>query len=78
MYIEDAANLADPVMVLTPILMMLVLASLVACFIPAKFFERLAWRFEGAGMLGLGAIFGCAVVLVNVVSPFGPAGFINF
>ena len=78
MYIGDAVHLADPVQLITPILMMMVLLAFIAYFIPSNFLDQLAWRFNGVGALGAGLIFGCALVLVDIVAPGSTSGFLVF
>lgn len=78
MFLDGLSNWGEPVQLITPFLLVLVLASLVAHFLPDNFIDRVAARFEGLGALGMGVVFGTSLLFIEAMSPEGVAPFIYF
>ena len=71
MFIDGFGGPGDPVQMVTPFLLALVIFALAALILPRNFIDRLAHRLVSVGAFGMAALFGISILLVEVMAPDG-------
>ena len=77
-YLAGLTRWTDNVQYVTPFLLVLVGASLMAHFLPGELVKRTAHRLERLPVLWLGLMLGVGIFLIEAVAPAGVAPFIYF
>lgn len=62
----------------TPFMLVLIVSAVAIQFLPGNVFERTAERFQNAGTVTLGLVFGGSLLLMEAIGPEGVAPFIYF
>lgn len=77
-YLAGLSRWSGDVQYVTPFLLVLVGASLLAHFLPSQLVKRSAHRLEGLSLPGLGLLLGLGIFLIEAIAPEGVAPFIYF
>lgn len=77
-YLAGLTRWTDNIQYVTPFLVVMVVLSLAAHFLPGELVKRTAHRLESLPILALGALLGLGIFLIEAVAPEGVAPFIYF